>query len=78
MIDKRNSDKYNSIQTMKQVKNSKVKKLLEYFKSVFLLNKVSALLDWDLNVNLPVIGTKVRTKDLPEVGVRIRNNPIWP
>lgn len=63
---------------MKQVKNSKVKKLLEYFKSVFLLNKVSALLDWDLNVNLPVIGTKVRTKDLPEVGVRIRNNPIWP
>lgn len=62
-IDKVNSDKYNSIQIVKQVKNLKIKKLLEHYKEISLLTKISALLDWDLNVNLPAKGADLRAQE---------------
>lgn len=36
-----------------KVKNPMVKKLLEKYKEIYLLNRISAVLGWDLNVNLP-------------------------
>jgi carboxypeptidase Taq len=35
------------------ITNPTVKKLLEKYKDISLLNKISALLNWDLNVNMP-------------------------
>jgi carboxypeptidase Taq len=36
-----------------KTKNPVIKKLLEHYKEISLLGKIKALLDWDLNVNLP-------------------------
>ena len=36
-----------------QIKNKNVEKLVERYKEISLLNKVNALLGWDMNVNLP-------------------------
>lgn len=41
------------VEIMKEVENPKVEKLLEKYKQISLLNKIGAVLDWDLNVNLP-------------------------
>jgi carboxypeptidase Taq len=43
-----------------KVRNKKVKKLLEKYKEISLLNKVSAVLSWDLNVNLPIKASEGR------------------
>jgi carboxypeptidase Taq len=36
-----------------RVTNKKVKKLLDKYKEIYLLNRIDAVLSWDLNVNLP-------------------------
>lgn len=45
---------------MTGVKNKNVKRLLEKYKEISLLNKIQAVLDWDLNVNLPANASQGR------------------
>lgn len=45
-----------------QIKNKQVEKLLEFYREIYTLNKISALLSWDLNVNLPENGGQERAE----------------
>lgn len=47
-----------------KVKNKNVKKLLEKYKEISLLGKISSLLSWDLNVNLPDKGSEGRAAQI--------------
>lgn len=47
-----------------KVTNPKVKKLLEKYKEISLLNKISTTLAWDLNVNLPRKGADARARQI--------------
>lgn len=42
--------------------NPQIKKLLQHYKKISLLNKVKATLDWDLNVNMPSKASKGRAE----------------
>ena len=44
------------------VKNSVVKELLHHYKEISLLGKTKAVLDWDLNVNLPPKASEERSQ----------------
>ena len=44
------------------LKNLTIKKLIEKYKEISLLGKVKAVLDWDLNVNLPQKGSEGRAR----------------
>lgn len=45
-----------------KVRNVTVKELLRYYKEISLLSKIKAVLDWDLNVNLPPKGSEERAQ----------------
>lgn len=47
-----------------RVKNKKVQKLLEKYKEIALLGRISGLLGWDLNVNLPEKGSEGRAQQI--------------
>jgi carboxypeptidase Taq len=38
------------------LKNQKIKKLTEFYREISLLGKIGSILQWDMNVNLPVKG----------------------
>lgn len=46
------------------ITNSSIIKLLEKYKEISLLNKISSTLNWDLNVNLPVNASQSRSEQL--------------
>lgn len=46
------------------VKNPVIKKLLEKYKEISLLNHISSTLNWDLNVNLPTNASLARSEQL--------------
>jgi carboxypeptidase Taq len=45
-----------------RIKNKKIQKLLDWYKEISLLGKTNALLNWDMNVNLPPKGTEGRAQ----------------
>ncbi|MCL5783968.1 MAG: carboxypeptidase M32 [Patescibacteria group bacterium] len=47
---------------MKDISNPNIKKLLQSYRQISLLNKISATLDWDLNVNLPPKASEGRAR----------------
>ncbi len=58
-------------------KNKKILKLLKHYKQISLLGKVSAVLGWDLNVNLPPkasVGRSQQAAYLAELGTKLWKN----
>ena len=42
----------------------KIKKLIEKYKTISLLEKIQSLLEWDLEINLPPKAAKVRAEQM--------------
>jgi len=43
-----------------KIENSTLKKVLKKYREISLLSHIKATLDWDLNVNLPPLGSETR------------------
>lgn len=60
------------------ISNSKVKQLVEDYHKISLLNKTKAVLDWDMNVNLPSKGSEGRAKQVALLTEFITNQWLDP
>src|SRR5476649_583522 len=58
-----------------KITNPTVKKLLEHYKEISMLVKIKALLDWDLNVNLPTKAGPERALQSGYLAEKITN--LW-
>ena len=52
-----------------------IKKLIEHYREISLLGKIKAILDWDLNVNLPPKASPGRAKQSEYLAQKITN--LW-
>lgn len=58
-----------------KITDSTIKQLLEHYKEISLLGKIKAILDWDLNVNLPPKASADRARQSEYLAKKITN--LW-
>lgn len=56
-----------------KIKNISLKTVINHYKEITLLNEIKALLDWDLNVNLPVKASESRAEQSAQITKLISN-----